>query len=98
MGYKDALELSSLNIGTKDRYGNERLAWSLNIGMIKPVPIISSMYTRISLFDKYIQLCAFEREDMQTIISTKLDEITEDIIVDGYNDIIAQFAAGILGK
>jgi hypothetical protein len=37
MGYKDALELSSLNIGTKDRYGNERVAWSLNIGMIKPV-------------------------------------------------------------
>jgi hypothetical protein len=45
-----------------------------------------------------MQLCAFEREDMQTIISTKLDEITEDIIVDGYNDIIAQFAVGILGK
>jgi hypothetical protein len=104
LGYKDYFNINGSDILTENNRENDELTRSLLVGMIKPIQPDSFMYMRISLFDKCMQLCAFDNDiywrngKMRIIFSTKLDEITEDTIINGGNDIIAQFAASVTSK
>jgi hypothetical protein len=104
LGYKDYFNINGSDILTENNSENDELTRSLLVGMIKPIQPDSFMYVRISLLDKCMQLCVFDNDiywrngKMRIIFSTKLDEITEDTIINGGNDIIAQFAASVNGK